>query len=302
MTSQIDPNNINVQYPVPGQDNSTQGFRTNFTGIRSNFTSARNEITDLQNKVLLKQNLGPGTAPAQNLLDGAILDSGRIRNFSLNVNNIGLVSGAQEINYAAGHYQIIGIDNGSVSLTFTGFPSTSRQAWIILQIDANQGDTLTLPSAVTVESLQGIQGINGQTITFAAAGKYEFEFRTTDNGSTIYVTDLTRPKNLWTNPLFVTGSETVANLANISLTTATSFFNVANTDQTANLAAGANGQVKVLALAAKGTGNVTVTVSGAGWKASGTGTAQLTALGSAVTLQYFNSKWYCIGNNGATFA
>jgi hypothetical protein len=303
MTSQIDPDTINNQYPVAGQDNSTQGFRDNFSFTRINFQAAKDEITDLQDKVLLKSAL-TGTS-LDNNLNGALLYGARVQNFSATQINLGSVSGSLTVNYAAGHYQIFDI-NSSVTLSFSGFPPLGSQAWITLRIQADAGETLTLPAAVgtgsSAQSLQGIQGVSAQTITFAESGTYEFEFRTVDAGATVYINELTRPKNRWADPLFVTGTETVANLANISLTTATSFFNVANTDQTANLAAGANGQVKVLALAAKGTGNVTVTVSNAGWKTSGTGTAQLTALGSAVTLQYFNSKWYCIGNNGATFA
>jgi hypothetical protein len=303
MTSQIDPNSINNEYPVAGQDNSTQGFRDNFSFIKINFGAAKDEITDLQNKVLLKSAL-TGTVLDNNLND-APLYGARIQNFSAAQTDLGSISGSLPINYAVGHYQIFSINNG-VNLSFTNFPPLGSFAWIVLRIQADAGDTLTLPLSVSgtgpSKSLQGIQGLSGQTITFAETGTYEYEFRTVDAGVTVYISELTRPKNLWTNPLFVTGDETVANLANISLTTATSFFNVANTDQRANLAAGANGQVKVLALAAKGTGNVTVTVSNAGWKPSGTGTAQLTVLGSACTLQYFNNKWYCIGNNGAAFA
>jgi hypothetical protein len=303
MTSQIDPNSINNEYPVAGQDNSTQGFRDNFSFIKINFQSAKNEITDLQNKVLLKSALS-GTS-LDNNLNGALLYGARIQNFSGTQTNLGSVSGALTVNYAAGHYQIFDI-NSSVTLSFSEFPGIGVYAWIILRVEVVAGETLVLPSAVgagsSAKSLQGIQGLSGQTITFAESGTYEFEFRTVDNGSTIYVTELSRPKNRWSSPLFVTGTEQVANTAAISLTTATSFFNTNTTNQTATLAAGADGQIKSLAVAVKGTGNVTVTVSNAGWKTSGTGTATFTALGHACTLQYFNSKWYCIGNNGCTFA
>ena len=303
MASQIDPNSINNEYPVAGQDNSTQGFRDNFSFIKINFQSAKNEITELQNKALLKSSLS-GTS-LDNNLNGALLYGARIQNFSGTQTNLGSVSGALTINYAAGHYQIFDI-NSSVTLGFSEFPGIGIQAWIVLRVEAGAGDTLTLPNAVgaggSAQSLSGIQGLSGQTITFAESGAYEFEFRTVDNGATVYITELSRPKSRWTNPLFVTGTEQVANTAAISLTTATSFFSTDTTDQTATLAAGADGQIKSLAVAVKGVGNVTVTVSNAGWKTSGTGTATFTALGHACTLQYFNSKWYCIGNNGVAFA
>jgi len=302
MTSQIDPNSIDTQYPVAGQDNSTQGFRDNFSFTRINFQAAKDEITDLQNKVLLKSALAGETL--DNNLNGALLYGARIQNFSATQINLGSVNGALTVNYAAGHYQIISIDT-SVTLGFTGFPGNNL-AWLILRVEAGAGETLILPAAVgaggSAQSRQGIQGINGQVITFAESGTYEFEFRTTDNGATIYITELSRPKSRWTNPLFVTGSEDVADAAAVNLTTPVSYFDTGASGETATLAAGANGQIKVLAMTAHGGGDMVVTVSNAGWKTSGTGTATFDATGQACTLQYFNNKWYCTGNNGATFA
>jgi hypothetical protein len=45
-----------------------------------------------------------------------------------------------------------------------------------------------------------------------------------------------------------------------------------------------------------------ITVTNAGWKSSGTGTITFSTIGAACTLMYINSKWFCIGNNGASFA
>ncbi len=302
MTSQIDPNNIDAEYPVAGQDNSTQGFRDNFSFTKINFQNAKSEITDLQNKVLLKSALTGEVL--DNNLNGALLYGARIQNFSASQTDLGSVSGAIVVNYAAGHYQIINI-NSSVTVSFTGFPGNNL-AWIVLRVEAVAGETLTLPAAVgtagSAKSLQGIQGLAGQTITFSESGTYEFEFRTTDNGSSIYVTELSRPKSRWNNPLFVTGDEDVADAAAINLTKPISHFATGGSGETATLAAGTDGQIKVLAMTADGGGDMAVTVTNAGWKASGTGTVTFDTIGQACTLQYFNSKWYCTGNNGATFA
>ena len=48
MTSAINTNNIDVNYPIPGQDNDSQGFRDNFFNIRSGLDTASQEITNLQ--------------------------------------------------------------------------------------------------------------------------------------------------------------------------------------------------------------------------------------------------------------
>lgn len=48
MTSLIDYELIDIHYPVPGKDNSTQGMRNNFTYIQDALQVAYNEITALQ--------------------------------------------------------------------------------------------------------------------------------------------------------------------------------------------------------------------------------------------------------------
>lgn len=48
MASNINPTQINITYPIAGQDNDTQGFRDNFSSIQNNFNIAASEITALQ--------------------------------------------------------------------------------------------------------------------------------------------------------------------------------------------------------------------------------------------------------------
>ena len=52
MSSLINPYNIDGTFPIAGQDNSSQGFRDNFTNIKNNFLAAESEITDLQSKAI----------------------------------------------------------------------------------------------------------------------------------------------------------------------------------------------------------------------------------------------------------
>ena len=56
MSSLINPTNIDITYPIAGQDNDTQGFRTNFTNIKNNFVQASLEITALQANTSVIQN------------------------------------------------------------------------------------------------------------------------------------------------------------------------------------------------------------------------------------------------------
>ena len=48
MASNINPVNIDITYPIAGQDNDTKGFRDNFTNIKNNFSVAAKEITNIQ--------------------------------------------------------------------------------------------------------------------------------------------------------------------------------------------------------------------------------------------------------------
>lgn len=97
---------------------------------------------------------------------------------------------------------------------------------------------------------------------------------------------------------FYTGSEDLASAAAASLIRSTSYFSTAAAE-TATLAAGSEGQVKVFAMYAD-TGDMVITVASPAW--GGAGTITFDTVGQACTLQYINGKWFCIGNNGAAFA
>jgi hypothetical protein len=195
--------------------------------------------------------------------------------------------------------------SGSISLAFSNFPAAGSAGTVIVRVTvASTAHTMTLPSAVgsgsSAASVLGIQGIASNVITFAETGTYEFQFDTDDNGSTIYVSELTRPRNRYTNPLFLTGSEDLANAGAASLTKTVSYFSTA-ASETATLAAGVDGQIKTFAMVAT-SGDMVITVTNAGWKTSGTGTITFDTIGDACTLQYINNKWFAIGNNGCVFA
>ena len=297
MTSSINPNNIDGTYPVAGQDNNSQGFRDNFTNTKTNFQYAADEIDDLQSKVILKAALLGTTL--DNDMNGSLLSNAQIQDFSQTRVALGTLTGSVGVDYATGHYQTV-TTGGSISLAFTNFPAAGTLGFVIVRVTVSStAHTLTLPAAVgtgsSAASVLGIEGIASNVITFAQAGTYEFQFHTEDGGSTVYLSELTRPRN---NVLY--NSEDLAAAGAASLTLATSYFTTAAAE-TATLAAGTEGQVKTFAMVGD-SGDMVITVTNAGWKASGTGTITFAAIGDACTLQYIASKWFCTGNNGATFA
>ena len=297
MTSAINPNNINGAYPVAGQDNNSQGFRDNFTNTATNFQYAANEITALQNNSVLTTDLATSTTPVFNNLLTSTLANGYLQNMYTPLVALGTLSGAVTVNYSLGSYQTL-TTSDAITLGFSNFPTAGKVATVVLQVTVvSVAHTLQLPAAVTVNTA-GIQGIDTTTniITFAAVGTYAFQFTTSNGGTTVSVAQANELITPFNNT-----SEDLAPSTGASLATTSSYFSTAGTEA-ATLAAGVAGQIKTFSAVDITAGNMVITVTNAGWKASGTGTITFSTRGAGCTLQYVNSKWFCIGNNGAAFA
>jgi hypothetical protein len=100
--------------------------------------------------------------------------------------------------------------------------------------------------------------------------------------------------------LLLSGSENLASGSAANLDVTASYFSTVS-PSTATLAAGTTGQIKTFMMVAD-IGDMVITVTNAGWKTTGTGTITFGDRGAGCTLQYINSKWFCIGQNGVTFA
>ena len=297
MTSAINPNNINGAYPVAGQDNNSQGFRDNFTNTGTNFQYAANEITDLQNKVIVSAQLTGGSSLAvQNDMLNSPLLNALIGDIAVAATALGSLSGTVGIDYLTGHYQTV-TAGAPISLNFTNWPIAGQMGLVTVQITINNPSyTVTFPTAVSVNTA-GVQGLDPTTniMEFSATGVYTFTFVTSDGGTTI---TLSQANQLLTP--FNASSESLASATAANLAVTTSYFTTAGT---ATLADGVEGQIKVFTQTFAG--SMVVTVADAGWKSAvpGTsGTITLASIGTGCTLQYTNSVWYCIGNNGTVFA
>lgn len=192
MASNINPYNIDGTYPIAGQDNSSQGFRDNFTNIKNNLTYAAAEITDLQSKAVLTSALTGGTLT--NNMAGSVLQAPQLLGFSETLVDKGSVSGAQTIDFSEGNVQKI-TPSASVSLAFTNFPTAGSFGAVRLWVTVtNIGYTLTLPITApgVTKNLDRVNGLNPATgvLTFKAIGDYLLEFSTIDSGVNIYVTEV----------------------------------------------------------------------------------------------------------------
>jgi hypothetical protein len=182
MTSNIVPGNIDGSFPVAGQDNSSQGFRDNFTAIKNNFTEAKSEIEDLQDN--------KASTDADTSFNDYTVTRAVFKDTAEKVYAFGTTNGAITLNYENGHYQTI-TTNGSVSLAFNNFPASATLGRVIIDITyASTSHTLTVTSAVL--AADNVSGFNAGTniITAPTAGRYLYEFVTPDGGTTVLMHQL----------------------------------------------------------------------------------------------------------------
>lgn len=182
MPSNIVPGNIDGTYPTAGQDNSSQGFRDNFTAIKNNFTTAKTEIDALQaNKA--------STNSTSNFADN-IVQRAQLKDVSETVYPHGNISGSMTINHENGNYQTA-TTTGAITLDFTNFPNSGQMGRIMLDINiTSNAHTITLPTAVLIaDNVTGGDG-SSDSVTLINSGRYLYEFISPDGGTTILMHQL----------------------------------------------------------------------------------------------------------------
>ena len=182
MASNIVPGNVDGTYPKAGQDNSSQGFRDNFTAIKNNFTEAVTEIVNLQTN---KANLNA----ASNFTDNEVTRA-KFKDTSETVYAHGSVSsGALTLNHENGPYQTATVP-ASTTFSFTNFPASGSLGRIILDITvAPTASTLTFPSAtIKADNVTGSDGTSDQISP--GLGRVMYEFMTPDGGTTVLMHQL----------------------------------------------------------------------------------------------------------------
>ena len=135
MSSNINPNTININYPLAGVDNDSQGFRDNFTNIQTALITASDEITDLQD---VKENALLIDSTATTIIDATLY----------NYCKINMVAGM----------------NISLAMVF----DTTLNMYSTVRVEfANEvGDgnlTITLPGGVNVHNL--VEGVITPSLT-----------------------------------------------------------------------------------------------------------------------------------------
>ena len=182
MASNIVPGNIDGTFPVAGQDNSSQGFRDNFTATKNNFTTAQSEITALQSN---KASLNASSDFADNIVSRMKMKDNSEVVYPHGSVNTGTVT----IDHSNGQYQTITI-GGAITFAFTNWAPTGNAGRVTLQAQINTGTALTLPTSVKVaDNVSGGDG-SSKTLTMTNTGLYVFEFISVDAGTTILMHQL----------------------------------------------------------------------------------------------------------------
>jgi hypothetical protein len=199
--SQINTNGIDVNYPVPGQNNSSQGFRDNFGQIKNNLNTAATEITDIQNKVVLKAALD--NSVLNNDMANTQISNCSTRGFRATTYNLGnALAGTVivDVNKADVHY---GTVTGNVTLQFGSWAPVNTESKVTVRLAvANANAVISLPNQVVssnnnfgttiVENYNKI----GNTATITAPANVdilEYNFTSLDCGNTITISPTNRP-------------------------------------------------------------------------------------------------------------
>jgi hypothetical protein len=172
------------------------------------------------------------------------------------------------------------------------------------------GGPITTNGSITVTNI-GVTRITAGSGITASGSNGNITISATASGGTVTSVGLSSNSlNVTSSPIVSAGtinvespigfsSENLTNGSAANLAVTASYFSTTG-GSTATLAAGTAGQIKTFMMVTHG-GDMVITVATAGWKASGSGTITFAAVGAGCTLQYVNSKWFCVGQNSVTF-
>lgn len=194
--SNINSADIEKDFPEPGKDNDSSGFRNNFRVIAENFDAARSEVIDLQTNAArtdTNNNFNQNNIANANLVatTGEVFDHGNIDSNTT-------------VSFLTGSYHKAGI-NANLSLIFSDWPSQGTYAKITVELQNNsnsfqtvnwsteQGGTIIPNLGIPVQLYDSTDGSNVRLNAFPDplvvdpdSRTYVLEFWTADGGTNVY--------------------------------------------------------------------------------------------------------------------
>ena len=166
-------NQINVNFPVAGEDNDSQGFRSNFSRIQNAFLSASKEITTLQAESV--------SLTDQNDFGNNIIQRAALQGSLEVVNDAGYFDGTTgtiTVNYAEGSYQQFSVDPGGYVFTIDNWPPSGKLGTIRLEITPTSTSTSTVSFGGPVTFLDAVT----QPVSYTQTTPIVWELFSPDSG------------------------------------------------------------------------------------------------------------------------
>jgi len=194
--SNINSADIEKDFPIPGRDNDSSGFRNNFRVIAENFDTANSEVTDLQTNAAR-------TDTNNNFNQNNIANANLVATTS-EVFDHGNIDSNTTISFLTGSYHKVGI-NANLSLIFSDWPVQGTYAKITVELQNNsssfrtvnwsteQGGTIIPNLGIPVQLYDSTDGSNVRLNAFPDplvvdpdSRTYVLEFWTADGGTNVY--------------------------------------------------------------------------------------------------------------------
>lgn len=186
-SSTISTININPNFPVSGQNNSSQGFRDNFAAIKQAIDTAANEINEIQKitkNALVKQPIED--APRlDNDLGYSSLIRAQLKGFTETFYDNGEIGHFVSLDFSRGNFQKI-TTTMDVNVSLLNFPKQSHSGRLLLWVNTtNFGHRLFFGEALVTGALNNY--IKGKVVLLPYSGNYLIEIRSLDSGTRFWV-------------------------------------------------------------------------------------------------------------------
>jgi hypothetical protein len=199
--STINTNGINVNYPIPGVNNNSQGFRDNFASIKNNLDQAGTEITDLQNNVVVKNALA--NTVINNDMGNTLISNAAVRGFRATTYNLGNdITGTLSIDVSLGDVQY-GTIAGNTTLQFRSWAPTGTQSNVQLLLSvSNSSAVISFPSQLAMtedsgvmklENFSNVAGVSTVTVPYGVT-ELDYRISTVDCGDSLTIEPINRPR------------------------------------------------------------------------------------------------------------
>jgi hypothetical protein len=195
MPSLINTTEIDTEFPVPGQDNDSQGFRDNFTNIKTNLDTAKTEIETLQDttvKVNADTTFLTTSQGNPATLIRANLKSFSTAKFPAAADDEVKTSTLLTLNFNDGDYQVYRFTQGAVEINFnqSGWPSSGRVGKITVELTSTAAGGTTISFDNNLDIKFDSSWDQGTTLVANNENPVFVEFWTRQGGTTIFARNL----------------------------------------------------------------------------------------------------------------